>query len=114
MTYRERLEGRAVAPQALGRHGCGRRDLLHAHRHRGDAGRFFVVAGPPRHARLGHAVPAGGRRLSLALRRRAPLAVVAALGALTLTVTLLIWPAGAPTPAHAGNVWAPYATTLAA
>jgi hypothetical protein len=52
--------------------------------------------------------------LSLALRRRAPLAVVAALGAFTLTVTLLIWPAGALTPAHAGNVWAPYATTLAA
>src|ERR1017187_10174356 len=52
--------------------------------------------------------------LSLALRRRAPLAVVAALGAFTLTVTLLIWPAGALTSAHAGNVWAPYATTLAA
>src|ERR1039457_70433 len=52
--------------------------------------------------------------LSLALRRRAPLAVVAALGAFTLTVTLLIWPAGALTPAHAGNVWAPFATVLAA
>src|ERR1017187_7624211 len=52
--------------------------------------------------------------LSLALRRRAPLAVVAALGAFTLAVTLLVWPAAALTPAHAGNVWAPYATTLAA
>ncbi|GAA2079815.1 two-component sensor histidine kinase [Actinomadura alba] len=52
--------------------------------------------------------------LSLAARRRAPLTVVAVLGAFTLAVTLLIWPAGALTPAHAGNVWAPFATALAA
>jgi hypothetical protein len=29
-------------------------------------------------------------------------------------VTLLIWPAGALTSAHAGNVWAPFVTVLAA
>ncbi len=52
--------------------------------------------------------------LSLIARRRAPLLVIAALGAFTLAVTLLIWPAGALTPAHPGNVWAPYATALAA
>ncbi len=52
--------------------------------------------------------------LSLIARRRAPLLVIAALGVFTLVVTLLIWPAGALTPAHPGNVWAPYATALAA
>jgi signal transduction histidine kinase len=52
--------------------------------------------------------------LSLVFRRRAPLAVIAILAAFTLAVTLLAWPAAALTPAHAGNVWAPYATTLAA
>ncbi len=51
---------------------------------------------------------------SLVARRRAPVLVVAVLAAFTLAVTLLIWPAGALTPAHAGNVWAPYATVLAA
>ena len=51
---------------------------------------------------------------SLALRRRAPLAVVAILGAFTLAITLLIWPAGALTPAHEDNIWAPYSTILAA
>src|ERR1019366_8035284 len=45
--------------------------------------------------------------LSLALRRRAPLAVVAALGAFTLTVTLLIWPAGATTLAAYGLFFSP-------
>src|ERR1035438_749250 len=52
--------------------------------------------------------------LSLVFRARAPLGVVAIRGAFTRAVPLLIWPAGARTPAHAGNVWAPYATTLAA
>jgi signal transduction histidine kinase len=52
--------------------------------------------------------------LSLVAWRRAPLLVIAVLAAFTLTVTLLIWPAGVLTPAHPGNVWAPYATTLAA
>ncbi len=52
--------------------------------------------------------------LSLAVRRRAPLTVVAILGAFTLTVTLLISPLGALTPVHTGNVWAPLATVLAA
>jgi signal transduction histidine kinase len=52
--------------------------------------------------------------LSLVARRRAPLTVVGILAAFTLVVTLLIWPAGALTPAHAGNVWAPFATVLAA
>jgi hypothetical protein len=36
--------------------------------------------------------------------RRAPLTVVAVLAAFTLAVTLLSWPAGALTRAHAGNV----------
>ncbi|KUJ66915.1 histidine kinase [Streptomyces albus subsp. albus] len=52
--------------------------------------------------------------LSLAARRRAPLLVVAALGAFTLAVTLLISPLDALTPAHSGNVWAPNATVVAA
>lgn len=51
---------------------------------------------------------------SLAFRRRAPLLVVAILGAFTLVVTLLIQPVGALTPAHEGNVWAPFSTALAA
>src|SRR5215472_4994942 len=52
--------------------------------------------------------------LSLVARRRAPLTVMGILAAFTLAVTLLISPAGLLTPAHAGNVWAPYATVLAA
>jgi signal transduction histidine kinase len=51
---------------------------------------------------------------SLVVRRRAPITVIAVLAAFTLAVTLLIDPAGALTPAHAGNVWAPYSTVLAA
>ena len=51
---------------------------------------------------------------SLAARRRAPYAVIGILAAFTLAVTLLISPAGVLTPAHDGNVWAPFATTLAA
>jgi signal transduction histidine kinase len=51
---------------------------------------------------------------SLAARRRAPYAVIGILSAFTLAVTLLISPAGVLTPAHDGNVWAPFATTLAA
>ncbi len=39
---------------------------------------------------------------------------MAIMAAFTLAVTLLIWPIGVLTPAHAGNVWAPYATALAA
>ena len=50
---------------------------------------------------------------SLAARHRAPFAVIGILSAFTLAVTLLISPAGALTPAHDGNVWAPFATTLA-
>jgi len=52
--------------------------------------------------------------LSLIVRRRAPLTVIGILGAFTLAVTLLISPAGALVPAHPDNIWAPYATTLAA
>jgi signal transduction histidine kinase len=52
--------------------------------------------------------------LSLIVRRQAPLLVIAILAAFTLTVTLLISPAGALVPAHPDNIWAPYATTLAA
>ena len=51
---------------------------------------------------------------SLVLRRRAPVLVVAILTAVTLALSLLIWPAGALTPANSGNVWAPFATVLAA
>lgn len=51
---------------------------------------------------------------SLVVRRRAPLTVVAVLGVFTLGVTLLIEPMGALTPADDGNVWAPFATALAA
>ena len=51
---------------------------------------------------------------SLVARRRAPLTVIAILTAFTLAVTLLIFPAGVLTPAHDGNVWAPFATVLAA
>jgi signal transduction histidine kinase len=52
--------------------------------------------------------------LSLVLRRRAPLATMAVLAAFTLAVTFLISPAGLIVPAHSGNVWAPYATAVAA
>ena len=52
--------------------------------------------------------------LSLIARRRAPVAVVTVLGAFSLVVTLLISPVGALTPAHTGNVYAPFATVLAA
>lgn len=52
--------------------------------------------------------------LSLVARRRAPLTVVAVLGAFTLAVTLLISPVHALTPANPGNVWAPFSTALAA
>jgi signal transduction histidine kinase len=51
---------------------------------------------------------------SVVARRRAPLTVVWILAAFTLALTLLIWPAGALTPAHSGNIWAPLATVLAA
>ena len=51
--------------------------------------------------------------LSLAARRRAPMIVIAILAAFTLAISLLI-SAGALTPAHAGNVWAPFGTVLAA
>lgn len=52
--------------------------------------------------------------LSLAARRKAPLTVLAVLGAYTLVVTLLIWPLGAIVPADPDRVWAPLATSLAA
>ncbi len=51
---------------------------------------------------------------SLVVRRRAPLTVVVILAGFTLAVTLLISPLGLLTPAHDGNVWAPYGTVLAA
>ncbi|MEU8352685.1 histidine kinase [Streptomyces sp. NPDC048845] len=52
--------------------------------------------------------------LSLAVRRRAPLTVVAVLGAFTLLVTLLVAPLGVLAPADRGNLWAPFSTALAA
>jgi signal transduction histidine kinase len=52
--------------------------------------------------------------LALAARRRAPFAGVAMLGAFTLAVTLLVSPVGALTPAHSANVYAPFATMVAA
>src|SRR5579863_6578942 len=51
---------------------------------------------------------------SLVARRRAPMLVIAGLTGFTLLIALLISPAGALTPAHAGNIWAPYGTVLAA
>jgi signal transduction histidine kinase len=51
---------------------------------------------------------------SLVARRRAPILVIAILTGFTLVISLLISPAGLLTPAHAGNVWAPYGTVLAA
>jgi signal transduction histidine kinase len=52
--------------------------------------------------------------LTLAAQRRAPLTVIAVLGGFTLAVTLLISPAHLLTPRNGENVWAPYATILAA
>ncbi|HEY3906292.1 MAG TPA: sensor histidine kinase [Streptosporangiaceae bacterium] len=51
---------------------------------------------------------------SLVLRRRAPMLVIAIFTAFTLAISLLIDPAGALTPAVAGNIWAPYGTVVAA
>jgi signal transduction histidine kinase len=51
---------------------------------------------------------------SLVARRRAPILVIAILTGFTLLISLLISPAGLLTPAHAGTVWAPYGTVLAA
>jgi signal transduction histidine kinase len=51
---------------------------------------------------------------SLVARRRAPMLVIAVMTAFTLALSLLISPAGALTPANAGNLWAPYGTVLAA
>jgi signal transduction histidine kinase len=51
---------------------------------------------------------------SLVARRRAPMLVIAILTGFTLLISELILPAGALTPAHAGNMWAPYGTVLAA
>jgi signal transduction histidine kinase len=52
--------------------------------------------------------------LSLVARRRAPLAVVTALGGFTLVLTLLVSPAHLLTPAHGTNLWAPFGTVVAA
>jgi signal transduction histidine kinase len=51
---------------------------------------------------------------SLVVRRRAPMLVIAILTGFTLAISLLVSPAGALIPVHAGNVWAPYGTVLAA
>jgi signal transduction histidine kinase len=51
---------------------------------------------------------------SLVVRRRAPLLIIAILGAFTLAITLLISPIGALTPENTANVWAPYSVALAA
>lgn len=52
--------------------------------------------------------------LSLVLRRRAPMIVIAILAGFTLALSLLISPAGLLTPANSGTIWAPYGTVLAA
>jgi signal transduction histidine kinase len=52
--------------------------------------------------------------LSLAARRRAPIAVIAVLTGFTLAISFLVSPAGVLTPANPGNVWAPFGTVLAA
>ncbi len=51
---------------------------------------------------------------SLVFRRQAPMLVIAILGGFALVIALLVAPAGLITPGHAGNVWAPYGTVLAA
>src|SRR5262249_23084042 len=51
---------------------------------------------------------------SLVFRRRAPMLVIAILTGFTLLISLLISPARALIPAHAGNGGAPYGTVLAA
>src|SRR5215475_9634546 len=51
---------------------------------------------------------------SLAFRRRVPMLVIAILAGFTVAISLLISPAGALTPAHWDNVWAPFGTVLAA
>lgn len=51
---------------------------------------------------------------SLVARRRAPMLVIAVLAGFTLTISLLISPAGALTEVRPGNVWAPFGTVLAA
>jgi signal transduction histidine kinase len=52
--------------------------------------------------------------VSLIVRRRYPMTVIAIMTAFTLAVSLLISPAGLMTPASPGNIWAPYGTVLAA
>jgi signal transduction histidine kinase len=52
--------------------------------------------------------------LTLVVRRRWPLTVIAILAGFTLAISLLISPAGLLTPAHDTNVWAPAGTLLAA
>jgi signal transduction histidine kinase len=52
--------------------------------------------------------------LSLVVRRRAPMLVIAILTGFTLVISMLISPAGLITPEHPGTVWAPYGTALAA
>jgi signal transduction histidine kinase len=51
---------------------------------------------------------------SLVFRRRAPMLVIAILGGFSLVISMLVGPAALITPEHAGNVWAPYGTVLAA
>ena len=52
--------------------------------------------------------------LSLAVRRRHPVAVVWIVTAYTAVITFLIWPAAVLTPAHDGNIWAPFVTATIA
>ena len=52
--------------------------------------------------------------LSLIVRRRAPLLVIAILGGYSLALSLLVFSAGALHPANMGTVWAPFGTVLAA
>ena len=82
--------------------------------HRGHPGGQLLVARPPGPAGL---VDAGVQALadtSLILRRRAPMLVIAIFTGFTLAISLLVFPAGALTPAVAGNIWAPYGTVVAA
>jgi signal transduction histidine kinase len=52
--------------------------------------------------------------VTLVVRRRFPLTVVGLMAAFTVAISVLDWPLGLLAPAHHGNVWAPYATALAA
>ena len=102
-----------MVPAAPARGGRAPRGRLRAARHRRHADGRYLVAGDADTLAWAMLAVQALADLSLAARRRAPMIVIAILAAFTLAISLLI-SAGALTPAHAGNVWAPFGTVLAA